>query len=394
MMKLRLLNANSPNYDNRQIEIFPETTINNEYFIGRSPKCKIVLSDVKVSRIHGNITYQQGQYSYQDLASSTGSKVNNQDIQANQKYVLNPNDIISIGDYILIVEEILIGDSSSGEHLEIKSAPSISPPDMSPQEYLPVDMIPTEDEADDSRVNKFKLSTKKLTYSIHKFFLEKQELRGDLIDEIHLSDGQILFNQGDPGDAFYLVEKGQLKIFILDPEGKPMTLNILSPGDTVGELALLDAKSRSASAMAIGNCILIRLNQEQFLNQLMTSPTWMQYIIKLMSQRARHMTDYIIALGQWSRLIINGKYDEVLEELEEVEIEGDKAIAAVADSLKQMVKAVREREENLRQEVTELKIQIQIDQEKREQSVKEITDTDRFEMLLKRAEKLRQSKKR
>ncbi len=157
MIKLRLLNSNNPSDDNRRVEISPETMLNSECFIGRSPNSNLVLSGLTVSRIHGNITYQQKQYFYRDLGSSTGSKINNQEVQVNQKYVLKPNDMISVGDYILIVEKIIIGDSSGKEQREVKSAtpativslpeePKISKaPSLSPEEYMPVASTPQEE---------------------------------------------------------------------------------------------------------------------------------------------------------------------------------------------------------------------------------------------------------
>ena len=158
MIKLRLLNSNKPSDDNRCVEIFPETMLNSECFIGRSPNSNLVLSSLTVSRIHGNITYQQKQYFYRDLGSSTGSKINNQEVQVNQKYVLKPNDMISIGDYVLIVEKIVIGDSSGQRLTQIQAATpatiaslpdepktskdlSLSP---SPEEYIPVVTTPPE----------------------------------------------------------------------------------------------------------------------------------------------------------------------------------------------------------------------------------------------------------
>jgi ferredoxin-NADP reductase len=136
MIKLRLLNSNNPSDDNRHIEIFPEKMLTSECFIGRSSNCNIVLASPIVSNLHGDITYQQEQYFYRDLGSKTGTKINNQKVQVNQKYVLKPNDMISIGDYIVIVEKIVIGDFSA----EIKPPPvpePILPPEKPPTREAP-----------------------------------------------------------------------------------------------------------------------------------------------------------------------------------------------------------------------------------------------------------------
>jgi hypothetical protein len=57
-------------------------------------------------------------------------------------------------------------------------------------------------------------------------------------------------------------------------------------------------------------------------------------------------------MGHWARLIIDGQYNQVIEIVEQLDPEGDRALVAVADSLKEMVKAVQEREESLRQEIS------------------------------------------
>ena len=70
----------------------------------------------------------------------------------------------------------------------------------------------------------------------------------------------------------------------------------------------------------------------------------------------------------------------------------DRALAAVADAVRYMVQAVQEREERLRQEVAQLRIQI--DESKREEQVSEITETDYFQDLTQHAENLRKRRQR
>lgn len=224
---------------------------------------------------------------------------------------------------------------------------------------------------------------------LRQLLLEDHELRETAMQTVHLADGEILFNQGDPGETFYLIESGQIRIYTVDHQGKQMTLNRLSGGETLGELALIDARPRSASAIAEGNCTLMGLQREDFLRQLYNKPALNQCAIQLLSSRVRYTTTYIEQLGSWMRLIIDGNYESVLQRLQEIDPKSDRAVLAVADSIKQMVKAVQAREEKLRQEVVQL--QIKIDHEKRKQQVQEITESDMFENVLKRAQKLRGS---
>lgn len=236
-----------------------------------------------------------------------------------------------------------------------------------------------------------------LTELIKKCVFNNQNSQENLIEKVALSDGQILFNQGDIGDAFYFIKKGQLKIFILDAEGQSITLNILSSGDTLGELALLDAEPRSASAIAIDDCLLLRIHKDKFLEQLDKYPQLMKEMIPTLSRIIRYKTEYIMKLGQWSRLIIDSQYKTVLTEIESTNIEDSKtssAVLAVGDSLKEMVKVIFEREEYFKQEFKRLKFQISINQKQKEEDVKQITDSETFEHVIKNAERLKKLRKK
>ncbi len=210
----------------------------------------------------------------------------------------------------------------------------------------------------------------------------------DAMEVVRLSDGESLFRRDDPGDAFYIIDEGQVRIFTLDEEGRELTLNTLEAGEAFGELALVDDSPRSASASAVGPTTLHRLNRDDFLERVHTSRQLSDILTRLLSQRARHMTDYIERLGHWARLVAEGKYDQAMKGLREADM-ADRAFAAVADAVETMVKAVREREERLKKEVAQLRIQI--DEEKRKKQVDEITETDYFQQLTQRAKDLRQT---
>lgn len=215
---------------------------------------------------------------------------------------------------------------------------------------------------------------------------EGDSLRGAM-QAMHLSDGQILFRRGEPGDAFYIIDSGHIRIFTLDEEGSELTLNTLGAGEAFGELALVDDRPRSASAAALGSAALRCLRREDFLARLHVSPSLADIVVRLLSQRTRHMTDYIERLGQWARLIAEGQYDQAMEGIRAEESSDDRALAAVADAVRSMVQAVQEREERLREEVARLRIQI--DEAKREEQVSEITETDYFQELTQHADGLR-----
>ena len=215
---------------------------------------------------------------------------------------------------------------------------------------------------------------------------EGESLRNTM-DRVELADGEVLFRRGDPGDAFYIIESGKIRIFTVDEGGQEITLNTLGEGEAIGELALVDNQPRSASASALGLTVLSRLSRADFLAGVQTSPELTSRVIRLLSQRTRHMTDYIERLGHWARLVAEGNYHQAMESIQREGSSADRALTAVADAVKSMVQAVQQREEQLRQEVTQLRIQI--DETKRKKQVAEITETDYFQKLATQAQSLR-----
>jgi CRP-like cAMP-binding protein len=66
--------------------------------------------------------------------------------------------------------------------------------------------------------------------------------------------GEVVFHEGDPADALHLVESGHLAVRVATPDGERATINVLSPGDIVGELSLLEEQvsgRRSATVTAL-----------------------------------------------------------------------------------------------------------------------------------------------
>jgi len=100
-------------------------------------------------------------------------------------------------------------------------------------------------------------------------------------------EGSIVFSQGDPGDALYGVVTGKVRISASASDGKEVFLNIMEPGDTFGEIALLDGNPRTATASATATAELIMIMREPFLGLLQREPTLSVHLLRLLCQRIR-----------------------------------------------------------------------------------------------------------
>lgn len=78
----------------------------------------------------------------------------------------------------------------------------------------------------------------------------------------HIAAGEIIFKEGDAGDYAYIIEEGSVEISTVI-DGKPVVLNVLNQGIMFGELALVDGRTRSASATANTDVLLTVVTKEQ-----------------------------------------------------------------------------------------------------------------------------------
>lgn len=96
--------------------------------------------------------------------------------------------------------------------------------------------------------------------------LADDELRqlADHFDEATYEPGQVVFTQGDPGDAFYVIEKGRVEITVSHSFSGLRRRSILVDGDYFGEMALVRRGRRSATVTALDALKLWKLSLNDF----------------------------------------------------------------------------------------------------------------------------------
>src|SRR4029453_4038278 len=105
--------------------------------------------------------------------------------------------------------------------------------------------------------------------------------------------GHILFQQGDAGDGLYGILAGPGAFPWDCLRGKGLILNVLGPGEFFGEIALLDGKGRTATAVARDACQLLFIARQEFMSFFGQRPEAMSRIIELLCARLRRSTEYI-----------------------------------------------------------------------------------------------------
>ncbi len=90
-------------------------------------------------------------------------------------------------------------------------------------------------------------------------------------DQLIFDDGEEVFGTGDPADSAYFIESGTADVYIEIGE-KRVKVNQLGPHDLFGEMALFLSTGRSASVVANGDLMALKLDGNMFLKLVTENP--------------------------------------------------------------------------------------------------------------------------
>ncbi len=122
------------------------------------------------------------------------------------------------------------------------------------------------------------------------------------VSEELVPGGTFVFRQGDPGDKFYVIASGRIRVFRKDRQGVEIDLSVLGPGESFGELALISGEKRSAHVEALEETRLIVFPKKLFLQILNEYPdislafmkqisTWVVDDVKIVEREVRKQYD-------------------------------------------------------------------------------------------------------
>ena len=114
-----------------------------------------------------------------------------------------------------------------------------------------------------------------------------------------LSKGQVLFQEGQPGDRLYLVVSGKMKLSHASGDGRESVFMVLGPGEMFGELSLFDPGPRTSTAIAVTDSEVLGLGNTDLRPFLLEHPEVGESLLQALAHRLRRtseaMSDLVFA---------------------------------------------------------------------------------------------------
>jgi len=105
--------------------------------------------------------------------------------------------------------------------------------------------------------------------------------------------GAIIFSQGDNGDALFGIASGRVRVSSSGADGRELFLNIMEPGDSFGEIAVIDGLPRTATVTALEATVLIVVQRADFLKLITDEPQLSSHLLKLFCERLRWTSELV-----------------------------------------------------------------------------------------------------
>ena len=111
---------------------------------------------------------------------------------------------------------------------------------------------------------------------------------------VKYQNGGIVFSQGDSADAVFYLRRGRIKLSVVSNAGREAVVGILGPGDFFGEGCLTAGTVRLATASALTDCLIVRLEKAAMMQALREQPEFSALFISyLLARNARIEEDLV-----------------------------------------------------------------------------------------------------
>jgi len=108
------------------------------------------------------------------------------------------------------------------------------------------------------------------------------------LDRLPFQPGEVIFRQGDEGNAAFIIEEGEVTIY-QDADGQRIELATIKPGEIFGEMAVIDSGRRMATAIARNPTTLTRIPRALFARKLEATDKFIRGILTLFIGNIRNV---------------------------------------------------------------------------------------------------------
>src|SRR5690349_7074738 len=122
-------------------------------------------------------------------------------------------------------------------------------------------------------------------------------------------DGQEIFKEGDAGDGVYVVKDGLVELSAVVGQNSRQVFSLVAPGEMFGEVAVIDDKPRSESALAKQNTVVYFISRDDLLKLIERSPSLALGLLREISHRLREFDrQYLREVIQAEQLSVIGRF--------------------------------------------------------------------------------------
>jgi CRP/FNR family cyclic AMP-dependent transcriptional regulator len=140
--------------------------------------------------------------------------------------------------------------------------------------------------------------------------------------------GTLVMTEGEPAEVLYVIQEGTLRVFASDDEGREVQLNLLGPGEYVGEM-MLDGHVRSASVKALTAVKLTMIRRQEFEQILGERPDIAFLLIQSLIHRVRLLSRNV------QGLVSLDVYGRIARLFNELAVPGEDGVRAIRGQLSQ-----------------------------------------------------------
>lgn len=105
--------------------------------------------------------------------------------------------------------------------------------------------------------------------------------------------GEVIYERGDKGDSLLVIISGKVKIFNVTTDAREVVLNFLGPGDVNGEIAVLDGRERTATAMALEPSVAFVVYRRDLMPLLSQHPDTLVEIVQILCDKLRATSEIV-----------------------------------------------------------------------------------------------------